>query len=186
MIQTEVPNLQQLETLLSYPNGETYYFIMNDGTLWKGKGVFKNLATTQEEKGSTVIFAIEKAKQVGNRNDWVSLYMYRGMTADGKIWNRDQPQIPMNLQSRFHNHRNNHILFRNLSASQRLEPHRGGREKKKSSPNLPIQFPKLNRLHDVIGLDIFFVGKVGNGSGDFQNPVISASTQSHMRHGLFH
>ena len=34
-----------------------------------------------------------KSVQIGQRNDWVCLTFSAGMTADGKIWNWDRPQL---------------------------------------------------------------------------------------------
>ncbi|MDC0325200.1 hypothetical protein OAM01_00410 [bacterium] len=94
LIKLQIPDLHQLETSLAHPTGEGYYFIKDDGTLWKGKGSFENLPTSQgETSNQPPIFSIHKAKQIGKRDDWVSLYLYAGMTADGKIWNWDQPQL---------------------------------------------------------------------------------------------
>ena len=94
LIKLQIPDLQQLETSVSHPTGEGYYFTKNDGTLWNGRGAFENLPTSKEETfDQSPIFSIQDEKQIGKRNDWVSLYLYGGMTADNKIWNWDQPQL---------------------------------------------------------------------------------------------
>src|SRR6185369_12501843 len=51
-----------------------------------------------------------------------------------------------------------------------------------SGPQLPIQRAKLDRFRNVVGHDFLGPDQVGNGARDFQNAVVSASTEVHFGH----
>ena len=57
----------------------------------------------------------------------------------------------------------------------------------KSSKFAPVsvQTPVLNCLGNMIDLNIFFSGQIGDGTGDFQDTVISAGGQTEFVYGRF-
>ena len=50
-------------------------------------------------------------------------------------------------------------------------------------PVRPIQRPILDRLRDVLALQLRIVFQIGNGPGDLQDAVVSAGAQALLLHG---
>ena len=48
-----------------------------------------------------------------------------------------------------------------------------------------VQTPVLNRLGNMIDLNIFFFSQIGDGAGDFQNSVVGAGGQTEFVYGRF-
>ena len=67
-----------------------FYWIKNDGSLWKSEFELENHLTHTDRD---IVANPVKTKQISRRNDWVFLTYSAGMTADGKIWNWDRRQL---------------------------------------------------------------------------------------------
>jgi len=91
LCKVELPDLMQYVSYETPPFGEkAFYWIKKDGTLWKSEFVLENWDINTEQD---IIAKPTRSKQIGRRNDWVYITYCSGMTADGKIWNWDQPQL---------------------------------------------------------------------------------------------
>src|SRR5262245_8704392 len=53
-------------------------------------------------------------------------------------------------------------------------------------PKIAIQGAVLDGFADMVGLDVFGTGEVGDGSRDFQNPVIRPGAEVELGHGHLH
>jgi hypothetical protein len=91
LCKVELPGLKQYVSYDTPPFGKSvFYWIKEDGTLWKSEFIIENLDINTDQD---MIAKPTKSRQIGRRNDWVYITYFSGMTADGKIWNWDRPQL---------------------------------------------------------------------------------------------
>lgn len=53
-----------------------------------------------------------------------------------------------------------------------------------SVEEVPIEAAHLDGFEEVAGLDVFGVGEVGDGAGDFEDAVVGAGREGELLHGL--
>ena len=91
LCKVELPGLKQYISYETPSFGKSaFYWIREDGTLWTSEFLLENYDTNTDQD---IIAKPTKSKQIGRRTDWVYITYFAGMTADGKIWNWDQPQL---------------------------------------------------------------------------------------------
>ena len=92
---------------------------------------------------------------------------------------------PVNLKAasaKWHNRFETHDWMRqSLSAASSVW---SARFHGRSRPIVSIQAAVLNGFGDMAGLNTFEMVEVGQRSGDFENAVVGAGTQAHLRHGM--
>ena len=54
-----------------------------------------------------------------------------------------------------------------------------------SAEQLPVEGAVLNRLKNIVRADVGCSRQVGEGPGDFENPVVRAGTEVHFLHRMF-
>jgi hypothetical protein len=50
---------------------------------------------------------------------------------------------------------------------------------------IPVHHPVLDGFGDVAGADVFLGGQVGDGAGNFEDPVVGAGAEPELGHGCF-